>query len=305
MEPLYIGMGGWELFPFNRYFYPPGANRDFRKLAYYAQFFDTVEVNATFYNTALSPAHAHRWLTDVADNPRFLFTVKLFRGFTHTFSATRGDAAAVLAMLDPLAAAGKLGGVVIQFPSSFTNLHERRLYLARLARLLRPHRLFVEVRHRSWNDPSTLEFFHNTELHPVNVDLPRINQHMPFTAHAWGGVAYFRMMGRNAAAWNRPWRLEEDGRHMVSDRYHYRYTAEELDSLVRTMATIRSRAGTLFVVFHNDPEANSLINGFQLRFRTREKQPLLLPGKLVRSFPVLGTLGTPAPIPMPLFAGAA
>ncbi len=45
---VYVGMGGWDLEPFNRLFYPPRMRKGFRKLEYYSQFFDHVEVNATF-----------------------------------------------------------------------------------------------------------------------------------------------------------------------------------------------------------------------------------------------------------------
>jgi Uncharacterized conserved protein len=74
---------------FNRVFYPAKPEKGFRKLEYFSRFFDLVEVNSTFYNTSLSAAQAQRWLTDVGENQRFVFTVKLYRGFTHTFDATQ------------------------------------------------------------------------------------------------------------------------------------------------------------------------------------------------------------------------
>src|SRR5690349_495323 len=86
-----IGMGGWDLHPFNRYFYPRKQRNDFRKLEFYSRFFDCVEVNSTFYNTRLSRASSRRWLSDVSMNKNFIFTVKLYRGFTHTFDATAAD----------------------------------------------------------------------------------------------------------------------------------------------------------------------------------------------------------------------
>ena len=105
-----IGMGGWELPSFNRVFYPAKPEKGFRKLEYFSRFFDLVEVNSTFYNTSLSAAQAQRWLTDVGENQKFVFTVKLYRGFTHTFDATQNDALAVHRLLDPLRDAKKFRG---------------------------------------------------------------------------------------------------------------------------------------------------------------------------------------------------
>ena len=103
MEPkVWIGMGGWELPPFKKYFYPPKAKKTFRKLEYYSQYFDSIEVNSSFYNASLQPHHSQQWLTDVSGNKEFMFTVKLYRGFTHTFNATKGDVKAVHHLLDLL-----------------------------------------------------------------------------------------------------------------------------------------------------------------------------------------------------------
>jgi uncharacterized protein YecE (DUF72 family) len=285
-------MGAWDLEPFDKYFYPPHPPKGFRKLRYYSQFFDCVEVNATFYNSSFTPAQSQRWLNDVAENPDFIFTVKLYRGFTHTFDATAADVKVIHAFLDPLAEAGKLGGLLIQFPYSFTSLSERRQYLMRLSRAFQPHRLFVEVRHNSWNTPLMYNFFQENKLHLVNVDLPQIRRHMPLTALASDGCAYFRMMGRNALHWQYP---------RQGDRYLYRYTEEELLYLVKLIEYVK--AHTTFVVFHNDPEANSLFNGFQLRQLVGQKKRMVGPRNLVNAFPQLKAMGAKVYALHPLFAG--
>jgi uncharacterized protein YecE (DUF72 family) len=299
---VYVGMGGWDLEPFNKVFYPPRPRKGFRKLEYYSQFFDSIEVNATFYNTALAPDHARRWLEDVAGNKEFVFTVKLFHGFTHTFEATRSDVRAVHEMLEPLEAAGKLGGLLIQFPYSFTNIKERRMYLIQLARVLQPHRLFVEVRHNSWNSPLMYNFFQENKLHLVNVDLPGIKQHMPLTCEAWNGAAYFRMMGRNVSTWDRPYQKDPTGRYLVSDRYQYLYSDGELEHLLHLIGQVRQRANITFAVFHNDPQANSLVNGFQLRHLVRNRHRVLVPQNLVTAFPALKQISASVNVQHPLFA---
>jgi len=302
---VYVGMGGWDLEPFSNVFYPPRPKKNFRKLEYYSQFFDSVEVNATFYNTSLSPDHARRWLTDVSGKKDFVFTVKRFQGFTHTYTAVYSDVRAVHRLLEPLAEAEKLGGILIQFPYSFTNIKERRMYLMQLAKAFYPHRLFVEVRHNSWNSPLMYNFFQENKLHLVNVDLPGIKQHMPLTCESWNGAAYFRMMGRNVLTWDRPFVRHENGKYLVSERYQYLYNERELEQLLTMIEQIRQRAGSTFVVFHNDPQANSLVNGFQLRHMVRHKHRVLVPDNLVAAFPSLKQISAPVNVQHPLFAEVA
>jgi uncharacterized protein YecE (DUF72 family) len=299
---VYVGMGGWDLEPFENVFYPSHPNKRSRKLEFYCQYFDHVEVNATFYRAAFTKRHSLRWLEDVKENRDFLFTVKLYRGLTHTYEATAEDILSVLRFLEPLAQSGRFAGVVMQFPYSFTHVRERREYLMFLARTFQPHRLFVEVRHNSWNTPFMLNFFQENRLHPINVDLPSIKQHMPFTCHAWGGVAYFRMMGRNAELWDRPFRREKSRPSLVSDRYLYCYDEDELDHLLRFLISLRPHTEKIFVVFHNDPQAHSLLNGFQLRHLLRNRQRVPVPPQLIATFPQLRTIGMPVDHHHPLFA---
>lgn len=282
---VFVGMGGWQLEPFNGVFYPANPPRGFRKLEFYSRFLDAVEINATFYTTALNPKNVQQWLGDVSQNKNFVFTVKLFKGFTHDLNATQEDIRSVHQLLLPLADNDKLGGLIIQFPYSFTSEPERREYLARLAKAFHQYILFVEVRHNSWNTEDMKHFFQDHELHVVNVDLPGFKRHIPLTDAAWGGLAYFRMMGRNVETWDRSY--PRDGERSVSDRYRYRYSEEELQHLLELIDRVRPQAGKIYVVFHNDPEANSLFNGFQLRRLLKPTENLAAPENLVKTFPQL------------------
>jgi uncharacterized protein YecE (DUF72 family) len=300
LPALHVGMGGWDLPPFEKVFYPP-TERGFRKLHYYAQFFDSVEVNATFYNSAFSPEQVRRWLDDVSQNPRFVFTVKLFRGFTHTYDGRREDYLAVLRTLDLLKQGGRLGGLVMQFPASFVNGEDQRRYLADLARAFGSVRIFAEVRHNSWHSPLMLNFFQESGLHLVNVDLPQIRRHMPFTGEAWGGAAYVRLMGRNALAWEHPQRMASEGRSEMQERYFYLYSPSELQTIAEKVRTLRSQGNETFVVFHNDPEAQSLLNGFQFR-HMMTKRKVLVPDRLLRRFPGLSPVSVSVNVGHPLFS---
>ncbi|MBF8248125.1 MAG: hypothetical protein HW374_925 [Bacteroidetes bacterium] len=250
-----------------------------------------MEVNSTFYNTSLSEKHSLQWLHDVSGNDRFVFIVKLFRGFTHTFQATRNDVLAVHRLLDPLLQNGKLAGPLLQFPYSFTNLKARLEYVVQLKKIFQNHRLFVELRHNSWNNPETIQRLQESGLNVVNVDLPRIKQHMPLTAFASGGTAFFRLMGRNGKTWDRPWRVEEKGKYMVSDRYNYYYSQKELEELVEYIQKVRMKSDSTFAIFHTDPQAHSLVNGFQLRhIIDNSSRKVSAPRSIVTSHPQLQSI---------------
>jgi len=301
-EPdVHVGMGGWDLPPFDRTFYPP-SERGFRKLHYYSQFFDFVEVNSTFYNHDFSSAQVCRWLEDVSHNHRFVFTAKLFKGFTHTFDAGRKEFQSIRRLLDQLRRDDRLGGLVVQFPSSFVNTADRRRYIADLARAFSAYRIFVEIRHHSWNSPLMFNFFQESGVHLINVDLPPLQKHMPFLNNSWNGAAYFRMMGRNADAWNQPYRLEPDGKHVVSQRYLYRYSESELHQLLEGVRQIRREGKESFVVFHNDPEAQSLLNGFQFK-HMMSRRKVFVPDRLEKLFPRIKEFSVSVNVSHPLFSG--
>lgn len=291
LKTIAIGMGGWEIPSFNDVFYPAKPEKGFRKLEYYSRFFDLVEVNATFYNTSLSSAQARRWLNDIDANPRFIFTVKLYRGFTHSFDATKSDALAILRLLEPLRSAGKLGGLVAQFSSSFGRTSERETYLVKLQTIFSDDHLFFDIRHRSWDNETFYQFCNDHNLHLINVDLPQLENHMPFNSRAQDDIAYFRMMGRNVKDWND---------YKSGDRYLYSYSEEELKDLA--MRIQRLNAAKIYVVFHNDRQSFSLVNGRQLEHSLNPKKRLRAPDALMNVFPQLKSLCEPVKMKNDLFS---
>ncbi len=268
-----VGLGGWEFGAFDKIFYPPKIKKGFHKLEHYSRLFDNVEINATFYSTAFAPEHSRRWLENVAANKNFIFTVKLFRGFTHTFNATNDDVRSVRNLLEPLAEAGKLGGLVMQFPHSFINTPEHRKYLQQFSRVFYPYRMFIEVRHASWNSRLVYDLLQESGLHLVNVDLPPMGEYMPFTAEASNGAAYFRMMGRNKSF---------PGHPELGDRSNYFYTKKDLDNLYSRLKNVQPAADVTFVAFHNVVDS-ALVNALQLQHRLDGAKRVSMPDNFVNA----------------------
>src|ERR1700682_5494491 len=149
---LRIGPAGWAYTDWAGYVYPQPRPKNFHPATYLADFFDTIEINTSFYHP-IQPDHAAQWKERVAANPRFLFTAKLWKKFTHAHDATAKDERTVREGLDILHAGNKLGALLLQFPFSFQREPETIAYLGAILKRFSNYPLVVEVRHSSWNIP--------------------------------------------------------------------------------------------------------------------------------------------------------
>jgi uncharacterized protein YecE (DUF72 family) len=142
--------------------------------------------------------------------------------------------------------------------------------------------LFLDLRHNSWNDRACYQFFQENGLHLINIDLPDLPDYMPLNSFAWDGIAYFRMMGRNADAWKQPG---------STDRYLYRYSDEEVRELAQKIKQTGARKN--YIVFHNDAQAFSLLNGRQVEHAIHPAKRLNAPANLLATFPQLKSFCDP------------
>jgi uncharacterized protein YecE (DUF72 family) len=311
-----VGTSGWS-YPggrgtWNGVFYPTkGARpRGFDELSFYARWFDVVEVNSTFYGQPKASATA-RWVERTP--PNFEFAVKLYQKFTHPSMFKRAaaeaspaadpawlDAAGTIRQADvdefkrgvePLASAGKLGPLLVQFPPSFTAIPEAIDYLGWLLRTFGAYGLAVELRHKSWSDreAETAALLAAYDAAWVLIDEPKfqfsIRQRwvVPAVAAAPAapadGLAYMRFHGRNAAEW---WR------HASSeDRYNYLYTEREIQPFAAAARSASQAVKRAYLFFNNHFSAQGVANAVQLRKQLGQPVPEPLPPDLVEKFPWL------------------
>jgi uncharacterized protein YecE (DUF72 family) len=152
-----IGLAGWSYPDWKGRVYPAKPPRGFDPLAYLAGYFDTIEINSTFYRIPTVKT-TRDWASRVAGNPGFKFTAKLPQAFTHIRQPNAQDEAALKAALAPLHDVGRLGALLLQFPYAFHHTPANRAYLHQLVECFRDYPLVLEVRHRSWDVPSAYEF---------------------------------------------------------------------------------------------------------------------------------------------------
>jgi len=225
---LRIGTSGWS-YPsgkgtWNGVFYPATRSKragtaGFDELRFYAEHFDTVEVNSTFYGQPRAEV-TRTWVDRTPVD--FEFSLKLYQKFTHpkmfkeaALKSAPGSQGALLDLLaqvtqsdiddfrrgiDPLASSGRLGALLAQFPPSFKDSAQSREYLAQLLRAFSGYPVAVELRHRSWSDAvgDTLAMLNAFGAAWVQIDEPkfRFSIRQNFLPNVTG-FYYMRLHGRN------------------------------------------------------------------------------------------------------------
>jgi len=293
-----VGTAGWSYKDWEGIFYPSGMQRrKVHPLDYLARFFDTAEVNTSFYGP-LKPELAKLWCKRVAAvNPQFLFTAKLYRAFTHspiavmeptsaaTIRPTDEDEIKTREGLDALADEGRLGALLIQFPVSFKNTSLNREYLDRLLRQFIEYPRVVEVRDSSWNNADTLAEFARQNVSFCNIDQPVMGKSLAPTEHVTAPIAYVRLHGRNYDQW-----FDSDNRN---DRYNYLYKERELEEWKDRIENVARRAQTTYVITNNHFESKAGVNAIELKSMISGKR-VPAPPTLIQKYPELRKFADPA-----------
>jgi uncharacterized protein YecE (DUF72 family) len=270
---IIVGTSSWADPGFVAEWYPPKLPAA-EQLPYYAERFEAVEVNSTYYAVP-STATVRRWTQITPD--AFTFDIKLHQALSRhsaelnslpkalrdrVDTTPRGRvrpspyldrtlAKRYLRAVKPLIDAGKLSSFLLQLSPAFKPGSKRLDELDDLLTALAPHPVAIEFRHRAWlhdeRRADTLGWLEDHGAAFVAVDAP---QGKPPTmlprldAVTRKELAYLRLHGRNARGWVK-------GR-TVAERFGYRYDDGELEEIAQRAERLAEQADTVRVMFNNN-----------------------------------------------------
>lgn len=247
---IYLGTGGYSDADLVGALYPKNTKRqDF--LAQYANFYNAVEINSSFY----APLGQKAFLGMLQKScGKLRFCVKLHQDFSHTLIANNDRAKAFLQAVMPIMESGKLGALLLQFPASFQRTLDNRMYLDKVVRWFDSVPLAVEFRSPSWHIDKVVSQFHERELIMVGVDYPCV-QGLPKTAlYITHKIAYLRLHGRNLGWWSAK---------NTAERHDYLYSQAQMQNLAH--AIMAHNVQDFYIFFQNTTKAQAVQNIAMLR----------------------------------------
>src|SRR5215216_916661 len=280
-----VGPAGWSYKDWEGVVYPQKPGKSFDPLEYLAQFFNTIEINSSFYRPP-TPSTTKSWVNRVATNKEFAFTAKLHRLFTHERGkATAEDEKAFREGMDVLAKARKLGSVLLQFPWSFKNTADDRIYLAKLLEQFSDYPLVLEVRHTSWNTPEVYEWLEERGVGICNIDQPVFAKSIRPQSLTTSPVGYVRLHGRNYKEWFRD-------KAQPHERYDYLYSIDELEPWLVRIKEVAKQTRETYVITNNHFRGKAVVNAVEIKAALTE-EPVPAPEPLFKVYPRLADSATP------------
>ena len=184
----------------------------------------------------------------------------------------------------PLAEAGVLGAILIQFPWSFRYSPENLDHLQELIRCLRGFPLAVEVRHGSWNQEAFYAFLRENQTAICDLDQPVIGDSVGPDSRVTSRIGYFRLHGRNYRDWFR----EDAGRDA---RYNYLYTKDEIRVLSQKIRAVKQSAEETYAVTNNHFRGQAVVNALEI-LEEIDARPPEVPPPLAEAYPERLRAGT-------------
>jgi uncharacterized protein YecE (DUF72 family) len=249
--------------------YPEDADTPERRLEYYASQFPLVEVDSTYY-TPPNERNSHLWVERTPSG--FTFNVKAFSLLTQhptrlsaLYKDLRPDTDArnvylkdldasaldqvwdrFLSALEPLAAAGRLGCLLFQFPPWFGIAARNKHYILECKRRCDPYRMCVEFRNSSWlaaeNRAETADFLTTYAVPYTVVDMPQgYRSSVPPVVLATSDLAVVRFHGHSDK-----WQSKD-----IYERFGYLYREDELRQWAPKLEQLAGQAKEVHVLLNN------------------------------------------------------
>lgn len=284
-----VGPAGWDYRDWHGIAYPK-PSKGFDPLAYLAHYFDTIEINSSFYRPPKAEV-ALAWADRVSENDHFRFTAKLWRRFTHERGTawTPAEVKETRAALESLQKKNRLGGVLVQFPWSFKWAPENREWLRDVVHAFRDLPLVVEVRHISWDNPEYLAELAEEGVGFVNLDQPLIGRRsLAPSSKATAPIGYVRIHGRN---WKNWFRKEAN----VRERYDYLYSADELQPWADRISELAANpvVREVYAITNNHDAGKAPANALMLHSMLSKKKVEAPPSLFARYEEVLAPYASP------------
>ncbi len=265
MQDIMIGCSGWsysglpEKGGWTKIFYPDSTTK---KLPFYSQFFDTVEMDSTFYEKFYKymTKNTFEKLEQMAPK-NFEFSVKVPETITHSkrLDYNKGAISLLEEFLDKISslkARNKLGAILIQLPPSFT-VSDFKTIENFLDRLPRGYQYALEFRHPSWNTEGPWEMLSHYKIAAVMTDSP-FTDHLGFLSDITITTTehlFIRFHGRNAI-----------------HRYNYLYSKDELlqwseriNRMIETMNDKDIKINVVRIYFNNHYGGKAVVNALQFK----------------------------------------
>jgi len=276
LAEIFIGCSGWNYGDtpdkggWTEVFYP---NRETRRLRYYSQYFNTAEMDASFYEKFYSQMTRGTFIGMARATPeKFQFSIKVPETITHVkrMDIKKGAMTSFEEFLDkisPLKTANKLGVILFQLPPSFTinDFKNIEQFLDRLP-TRDPYDYAIELRHPSWGTEGPWEMLKHYNIAAVMTDSPaRENLQFLSDVIITADHSFIRFHGRNTK-----------GHYW----YNYLYSDQELRPWVGKVKQIRDKTKILRIYFNNHYGGKAVVNAMQFKemngmFLSRDEREVL------------------------------
>lgn len=251
LREVKIGTSGYSFLDWVGSFYPSDIAKG-KMLDYYVNHFDIVEINSSYYRIPHPRVFENM---EKKTPPHFEFIVKTHRSTTHDRTDVMAQVDQFKESIKPLVDAGKLRGLLMQFPYSFRWSQQNLSYLARVTGLLGRFPLYIEFRHRGWHRDEVFALCEKGKISLCSVDGPQLSALPRSDLFEVARRIYLRLHGRNAEQW---W----DGGAL---RYDYLYNEKQLKNWIDRIREAKRATGEMYVFFNNCHQGQAVQNAKMMK----------------------------------------